>query len=358
MLREWFYKVFGIEPSVDIDGFRELLQEHNSLKKSALDETLEYKRIEDAWKPYQQGIEKGQNSVVVSRLNEKYLDTRKSFEKSISNLFQKQKDCQKDIIRQIKKSAELLPLLFVDDFLTENKYNRLVCDLVKGHKEGTVPDKTLKEIIKYQKKFMVDGEPVYLKDNRNQYADVIIIDDENRILFTIRNKNDDFGPGAYCLPGGHIEDGETPRQAAKRELFEETGIELDLEELVPCGEYIDNKSHIFYFCANSNVEPVVLEEKEQVQYEKVPFDGVDQKPLLLNLQHNLEHLIAIPKTLMNSIADNAQILYFDGKTFKKREDKIPFVKSESNYAILTEKGEIFVYGQGEAFEKSRTSSSS
>ena len=33
--------------------------------------------------------------------------------------------------------------------------------------------------------------------------------------------------GCWCFPGGHVESGETPRQAVKRELAEELGIEVD-----------------------------------------------------------------------------------------------------------------------------------
>ena len=47
----------------------------------------------------------------------------------------------------------------------------------------------------------------------------IVYNDQNQI-FIIENK----GNGVFTLPGGGVDEGETIEEAAKRELFEETGI--------------------------------------------------------------------------------------------------------------------------------------
>ena len=46
-------------------------------------------------------------------------------------------------------------------------------------------------------------------------------DGEMHILFEERAHTLDFQPGDVCFPGGRIEEGETPIEAAKREFFEE-----------------------------------------------------------------------------------------------------------------------------------------
>jgi glycerol-1-phosphatase len=57
-------------------------------------------------------------------------------------------------------------------------------------------------------------------------VNVAIIHNE-QILLT---KREDFG--VWCLPGGHVDDGESVAQAAIREIAEETGLEIRLTRLV------------------------------------------------------------------------------------------------------------------------------
>lgn len=61
---------------------------------------------------------------------------------------------------------------------------------------------------------------------------VVLRDEEGRIL-VVRKR----GTSKYMLPGGKIEQGESPAQAAVRELQEEVGAELELELLTFLGEW-------------------------------------------------------------------------------------------------------------------------
>ena len=57
-------------------------------------------------------------------------------------------------------------------------------------------------------------------------AAVVIFDEEERVLILLRPKDMSWAPGKWALPGGHIEEGETPMMAAVREVREETSLAI------------------------------------------------------------------------------------------------------------------------------------
>jgi 8-oxo-dGTP diphosphatase len=54
----------------------------------------------------------------------------------------------------------------------------------------------------------------------------VIVDDEGRVFVHRRGPQRSLFPGCWDLPGGHVESGETPLDALRRELEEETGWQL------------------------------------------------------------------------------------------------------------------------------------
>lgn len=65
-----------------------------------------------------------------------------------------------------------------------------------------------------------------------QGARVLLLDERDRLLMARGHDADRPERSWWFTVGGGIDDGETPREAAARELFEETGIRLEPSDLV------------------------------------------------------------------------------------------------------------------------------
>ena len=123
----------------------------------------------------------------------------------------------------------------------------------------------------------------------------IIFNPENKILLCKSHKWDN----KYVIPGGHIESGEKMEDALKREIMEETGLEIYDIKLIGIKESIfsetfhEKKHFIFidYTCKTNSYNVVLNDEAEEYLWADLSkiesYDlGGFTKSLLLELKNH------------------------------------------------------------------------
>lgn len=107
----------------------------------------------------------------------------------------------------------------------------------------------------------------------------IILDEEKRILATQRGYGE--YEGWWEFPGGKIEPGEGPEVALRREIMEELGVEIVVENMLCTVEYDYPKFHLSmlcYMCRISNGEIDLREHKSAQWLTKETLDDVEWLP--------------------------------------------------------------------------------
>lgn len=104
------------------------------------------------------------------------------------------------------------------------------------------------------------------------------------------------GEGYYAAPGGHIEFGESFEQAARREVGEETGLEIAALRLLSVGNYVfrrqDGERHyidVDFVCEAPSGEPQLMEPEKCDGWEWYDLDDLPQ-PLFIVTQRMIESL--------------------------------------------------------------------
>jgi mutator protein MutT len=112
-----------------------------------------------------------------------------------------------------------------------------------------------------------------LFERKENAACVLIFDPEFRCLICKRDEDTDWMPGKWGFPGGGVEEGETPKQAAVREIKEETGLDV----------FYINEFHSNAFCtffATRKYEGTVTLSNEHTEYAWVERDRLDQYDII------------------------------------------------------------------------------
>ena len=73
---------------------------------------------------------------------------------------------------------------------------------------------------------------------RTDFVQVTLVDPDGRVLMQERDEHAPVWPDMWCFPGGGLEGDETPVDGACRELAEETGVALTVEDLSDLGRFV------------------------------------------------------------------------------------------------------------------------
>lgn len=116
-------------------------------------------------------------------------------------------------------------------------------------------------------------------------------------LLTKRSKEENVYKEYWDIPGGLQEYGELPKEALKREVKEEVGLDVTPTIIIHEDSNYDNKKdmvfiRLVYLCeANSDINDIVLDKKEHTEYRIVKsLDELkDEKivPFIYELFNNL-----------------------------------------------------------------------
>ncbi|MGN2637143.1 NUDIX hydrolase [Nocardia takedensis] len=104
---------------------------------------------------------------------------------------------------------------------------------------------------------------------RTEGTEIILLNSDNQVLLYLRDDNPDLlYPNMWALPGGIIEEGETPLESIVREIDEEMGIRLDPRHV----HHLQTRvldfgiEHTFITTADFDIEDITLTEGQALRW--------------------------------------------------------------------------------------------
>lgn len=197
------------------------------------------------------------------------------------------------------------------------------------------------------------------KIGKVKYADVLLFRGDKLLIL---QRVGDMGESTteWCIPGGHVDAGEEWREAAHRELFEETGLDVPEDLLYPVGIATGKDFEIHYFIGHIDSEApasLLLDSEEEIgsawinpsteldDYDFI-FDMKDNIKRILGLEVSENKVLKIMKSFLNG--DISEKVFGDvckscPEDIKKANNKTYFSHTERK--DLAKKGEAMPNGK-------------
>jgi 8-oxo-dGTP diphosphatase len=98
-------------------------------------------------------------------------------------------------------------------------------------------------------------------------SSIIFVNGRSDVLCVLRdNKPDISYPNTWDIPGGHVEDNESPDECIVREMREELGIELKDFQLLSVNEFDDRIEYTFWKEENLDINAIRLTEGQCLRW--------------------------------------------------------------------------------------------
>lgn len=128
---------------------------------------------------------------------------------------------------------------------------------------------------------MVQGAVAVITDVRDSHVDPFDALDTCRFLMLLRCPDIPVG-GQWCLPGGHIEPGETGEQAAVREAYEEAGLTVEPLRKVWDWTKPDNTLRLHWYLVRAHTFDVRLHPREACDYRWLTLGQIRHQPDIID----------------------------------------------------------------------------